>query len=99
MISLKREEKRQYSSPEALVEVSYRIPDAGEAETTTVNKWPESKMFTTFVTEVRSADIKGWENGIKAEEVLKTTGTLSLIRAVAVDIVADMRGSFARKKE
>jgi hypothetical protein len=97
MISLKREEKRQYSSPEALVEVSYQIPDAGEGETVINNQWPDTRIFKKFVTDVRSPDIEGWENGIKAEDVEKTRGTLSLIHAVAVDIVQSLRGNFVRK--
>ena len=97
MISLKREEKRQYSSPEALVEVSYQIPDAGEGETVINNQWPDTRIFKKFVTDVRSPYIEGWENGIKAEDVEKTRGTLSLIHAVAVDIVQSLRGNFVRK--
>ena len=98
MISIKREEKRQYSSPEALVEVNYRVPDAAEAEAVVSDQWPDTKIFKKFVTDVRSSDIEGWESGIKPEEVEKTPGVLSLIHIVAVDIVNSMRGDFARKK-
>lgn len=98
MISLKREETRQYSSVEALVEVKYRIPDAAEAEIVITEQWKDTKIFEKYVLEVKSADIDGWQEGVTAEAVRKLPGTFSLIHIVAVDIVNSMRGDFERKK-
>ena len=98
MISLKREETRQYSSVEALVEVRYRIPDAAEAEVVITEQWKDTKIFEKFVIDVKSAEIDGWEEGVKAETVRKTPGTFSLIHLVAIDVVNSMRGDFERKK-
>jgi len=98
MISLKREDVKQYSSPEALVEVSYRIPDAAEAEVVLGEMWKDTKIVETYVKEIKSADIDGWQDGIKAAELKKIPGAYSLIHLIAVDIVNDMRGEFSRKK-
>ena len=98
MLSFKREDTKQYSSAEALVTVTFRIPDAAESDVILAEIWKDSKIFEKFVKEIKSADIEGWENGIKAEEVVKMPGIYSLVHLVSLDIVDAMRGDFKRKK-
>lgn len=97
MISLKKEETREYSFAEALVEVTYKIPTAAEAETVLNEKWKNTEVFKKFVKTVKSADVEGWENGVKAEDVVSLPGTFNLVTLVTFDIVKDMRAEAQRK--
>jgi len=97
MISFKKEETKQYSFAEALVEVTYRIADATEAETVLTDKWKNTDVFKKFVTSVKSADVEGWEKGVTAEEVVSLPGTFNLVTVVTFDIVKAMRVEAQRK--
>lgn len=97
MIQLKRKDSRSYSFAEACVDVTFRIPDAAEAETVIADQIKDTEIFKQFAVEIKSRDIEGWGNGVSAEEVVGTPGTLSLIRLVAFDIVKAMSVGAERK--
>lgn len=100
MISLKREEKKQYSFAEALVDVRFRIPTAVEAEEILdpKNLPKDSEVFKRFVVEIKSSDVEGWEKGVDAVEVVDLPGTFSLVHVVAFDIVGTIRIDATQKK-
>ncbi len=97
MITFKREETKKYSFAEALIEVTYRIPDALEAEQIIADQSKDTDVFKKFVLSVKSADVEGWADGVKAEDVTILPGVFGLVHLVAVDIVKSMRVDVARK--
>lgn len=97
MITFKKEDTRQYSFAGGLIEVTYRIADAPEAEIVLGEQWKNTEVFKKFVLSVKSADVEGWEKGVTAEEVLSCPGTYSLVTVVTFDIVQSMRIEAQRK--
>lgn len=97
MVTFKREETRQYSFAEALIDVTYRVADAPEAEEALTEKWKNTDVFKKFVTQVKSAEVEGWEKGVTGEEVISLPGTYGLVTIVTFDIVKSMRIEAQRK--
>lgn len=103
MVTLKREDTKEYLIAEAPVKVTYRIPDAAEAEAildaANLGKDAEkdTQVFKKFVKEIVSSEIEGWDKGVKPEDIVSTPGTFGLVHLVAIDLVNAMRGNAQRK--
>ncbi len=57
MITLKTEDTKKYTFAEALVEVTFRIPDGVESEQIIADQLRDTEVFKNFVKLVKSSDI------------------------------------------
>ena len=87
MITLERTHKERFTLQGENVDVTFRVPTAEDVENVFRNKEvKDTDVFKTFVIEVVSEGIEGWEGGLKPEDVTAMPGTYSIVNKVALAV-------------